>query len=307
VSNCCIEPAEKAEHGQARSAITERAVGLKLGVRNYAPAADLAPFVRRYFVIGADVPEDQVIEDMLLAELAFVRVLIKGDWSAQPPGGEWKSAGNGLLFGGNSRPLQVKSKGPFQMAAFAVRPSAWRSLFTQPASDFVNDMVPLANAWGDVADQLVIDMGRARSDAAMVKAMDRAVRTQLQMARRPRIDQKIALFEKIARTDSTTKVEDIAKLLDLSVRQFERRCHAVWGLSPKAILRRSRFLDMTESMRGMSKPGEEHLAGLRYFDQSHLNREFWYFAGMTPGKFAKATTPLFDEALRQRIAGKIID
>jgi methylphosphotriester-DNA--protein-cysteine methyltransferase len=307
MSNGCIQLTEKAERMEMRLAITERAVGLKLGVRNYAPAADLAPFVRRYFIIGAEVPADHVIEDMLLAEVAFVRILIKGEWSAQPPGGEWKAAGNGLLFGGNSRPLQVKSKGPFQMAAFAVRPSAWRSLFTQPASNFVNDMVPLADAWGDVADQLVTDVSRAKSDAAMVKAMDRAVRTQLQSAKRPRIDQKIALFEKIARTDSTTKVEDIAKLMGLSVRQFERRCHAVWGLSPKAILRRSRFLDMAESMRGMSKPGEEHLAGLRYFDQSHLNREFWYFAGMTPGKFAKATTPLFDETLRLRIAGKTID
>jgi methylphosphotriester-DNA--protein-cysteine methyltransferase len=298
---------EKAERLTRVAKSKEKAFELKLGVRNYAPAEDLAPFVRRYFVIAGEVPDDMEVEDMLLAENAFVRIMVKGEWSGKPPEGEWKTAGSGLLFGGNSRPLQVRVKGSFLTVAFAIRPSAWRSLFKQPATEFVNDMVPLSDAWGDDADQLVADVLRAKTDAAMVKAMDKAVRKQLEKVRKPKIDQKIALFEKIARTDSTTKVDDIAKLLDLSVRQFERRCHAVWGLSPKAVLRRSRFLDMTESMRGMSKPGEEHLAGLRYFDQSHLNREFWYFAGMTPGKFAKAHTPLFDASLKLRVAGKAVE
>jgi AraC-like DNA-binding protein len=258
-------------------------------------------------VSNATLPANHVIEDIMLAEVAFVRIIVKGTWEVKTPNGDWKTIGNALLFGGNSQPLGVRVKGPFQIAGFAVRPSAWRALFSQPASNFVNDVVPLSDAWGDVADKLVSDIGRARTDAAMVKAMERAVRAQLQKVKKPKVDPKIALFEAIARVDCTTKVEDIANTLQLSVRQFERRCHAVWGLSPKAILRRSRFLDMTESMRGMSAPGEEILATLKYFDQSHLNREFWHFAGMTPGKFAKATTPLFDATLKLRVEGKAIE
>jgi AraC-like DNA-binding protein len=279
---------------------------LQLGSRNYAPAADLASFVRRYYVFGADLPQDHLLEDILLSENAFVRIVIKGDWERQLPDGNWEGAGNALLFGGNSKPLRVRVKGPFLVAGFAVRPSAWRALFSQPASEFVNKMVPLADSWGEFADTLAQEIGNARTDAAMVRAMDKAVRAQLDKRKRRRIDEKIALFETIARIDSTTKVESVAETLGLSVRQFERRCHAVWGLSPKAILRRSRFLDMTESMRGMATPGEEILATLRYFDQSHLNREFWNFADMTPGKFAKATTPLFDAGLLLRVEGKAI-
>jgi len=42
---------------------------------------------------------------------------------------------------------------------------------------------------------------------------------------------------------------------------------------------------------------------LRYFDQSHLNREFRHFFGMTPGQFEKATTPLFTAGLKLRADG----
>jgi methylphosphotriester-DNA--protein-cysteine methyltransferase len=279
---------------------------LKLGSRNFAPADDLAPFVRRYFVTEAKLPEDSIIEDVMIAEIAFVRVIVKGNWEAKSATGEWETLEKGLLFGGNSRPLDLRSIGPFLIVSFAIRPSAWRALFSQPATNFVNRAVPLSEAWGEIADRLVSDIERARSDAAMIKAFDRAIRSQLEKIKKPKIDQKIAEFEAIARVDCTKKVDDIAKGLQLSVRQFERRCHAVWGLSPKAILRRSRFLDMTESMRGMSAPGEEALAALRYFDQSHLNREFWFFAGMPPGKFSKAITPLFDASLKLRIEGKSI-
>ena len=79
-----------------------------------------------------------------------------------------------------------------------------------------------------------------------------------------------------------------------------------YGLTPKAILRRSRFLDMAEAMRGFSTPAESQLAMLRYFDQSHLNREFRRFTGQTPGKFKKSVTPLFTAGLKLRVEGKTV-
>ena len=107
-------------------------------------------------------------------------------------------------------------------------------------------------------------------------------------------------FAAIARSDSTIRIDDAAAKIGLSVRQLERRCLATFGLSPKAVLRRSRFLDMATAMRGFSSPSEEELAALRYFDQSHLNREFKRFAGMTPRAFERTQTPLFTAGLNLR-------
>jgi AraC-like DNA-binding protein len=277
---------------------------LMLQSRNYAPSEDLSDFVRRYYVFDGDLPEDFTLEDSLLAENAFVRILLKGDWRGEVAPGDWQNAGQVLLFGGNSRPLPVRVTGPFKVAGFAVRPSAWRSLFKEPATQFVDKMVPLQEAWGSVADTMLEKVRSAKTDQALVAAMDGAVRAQLDQIGRKSIDEEIARFESIARADSTIAMDAAAAQLNMSVRQMERRCLAAYGITPKAVLRRSRFLDMAEAMRGFSSPGEEILATLRYFDQSHLNREFRHFSGMTPGKFAKATTPLFTTGLKLRVEGK---
>ena len=271
--------------------------------RNYAPSDDLLPYVRRITVFDADLPEGFVLEDQLLAEDAAIRVLINGDWEAEVAPGEWHATGKVMLFGGNSKPLRVRTTGPFRLMSFAVRPSAWRALFKQPAPDYTDTLVPLQNMWGDLAEDLAAGVKDASSDEMVIAVMETTVREQLKRIGRNKVDGKIALFEEIARTNNNLKMEQAAAQVGLSVRQLERRCLTSYGISPKAVLRRSRFLDMAEGMRGLSTAAEATLALSRYFDQSHLNREFWRFYSMTPGKFAKATTPLFNAELKQRAEG----
>jgi AraC-like DNA-binding protein len=147
----------------------------------------------------------------------------------------------------------------------------------------------------------------ASDDAGQLAAMENGLRKRIASIARPEADLKMARFEVIARTDSTMRVEDAASEVGLSVRQLERRCVASFGLTPKAILRRSRFLDTATAMRGFSSPTERELDALRYFDQSHMNREFRNYTGMTPGTFAKAVTPLQTAGLKLREEGRFED
>jgi AraC-like DNA-binding protein len=110
----------------------------------------------------------------------------------------------------------------------------------------------------------------------------------------------MAQFEIIARTDSTIRIEEAASQVGLSARQLERRCLNAFGLTPKAILRRSRFLDSATALRGFSSPTELELDALRYYDQSHMNREFRRYTGMTPKVFAESVTPLQTAGLKLR-------
>ena len=274
--------------------------------RNYPVSADLAPFIRRHYVFVADLPADFEILDSLLAETAFVRLRLRGDWAAQTSPGEWSSEGDAMLFGANTKPFPVRVRGPFTVIGFSIKPGGWNALFGGSAVGYTDRMVPLADAWGDIATQMYAAVAAASDDAAIVAAMETAVRAQLKVIGKPREDKLLTRYESIARLDSTAKVEDVSALLGLSVRQIERRCLHGFGVSPKVIFRRSRFLDMAAAMRGLSKPNEVQLALLRYFDQSHLNREFHTFAGMTPGKFRKADTPLFTAGLKLRSEGDFL-
>lgn len=251
----------------------------------------------------AHLPADFELIDTLMSETAFIRILLKGDWAAEIEPGKWLSFGSIPLMGANGVPLRVRVRGPFHVVGIALRPSGWRSLFDCPASDYADQAGPLANAWGTLADTLFETVAAAQGDDEIVAAIERLFRQRL-ASRKPRLpDAAMARFEDIARNDSTAPVADIAQSLGISTRQFERICRATFGHGPKVVLRRSRFLETTQAMRGFGSPSDEQLAALRYFDQSHVNREFRHFFGMTPGMFERTPTPLFTAGLKLRADG----
>ena len=275
--------------------------------RTYRPSADLAPYIRRFYVLEAPLPDGAVIEDFLLSETAFVRCLIRGDWAAETSPGQWNTAGNIVFFGANSRPLRVRVRGSFAVTGFAVRLSGWHALFAAPHNMLADKMLPLQQLWGDLAEAMFHGVSQAGDDDGQLAVMENALRQQLAVLNAPSADDRMARFEVIARTDSTMRVEDVGTHIGLSVRQLERRCLATFGLTPKAILRRSRFLDTATALRGFSSPSDGELDALRYFDQSHMNREFRNYTGMTPRTFANAITPLQTAGLKLREESRFED
>lgn len=271
--------------------------------QNYPPSDALAPYVRRHYVFKADLPEDFTLIDQLLSETAFIRILLKGDWRAETVPGEWHEAGRAVLFGANSMPLRVRVHGPFLVIGIAIRPSGWRSVFGISAQEDADRMRPLGDRWGDAALELYETVRDLTDDEDIIQCVEAAISAQIERHGNQPADGAMLQFEDIARHNSTIKVSEAAEELGLSVRQMQRQCYASFGHSPKAVLRRSRFLDMATALRGFSSPSEEQLAKLRYFDQSHRNREFREFVRMTPGEFEEAQTPLLTAGLKLRVDG----
>lgn len=275
--------------------------------RTYRPSPDLAPYVRRFYVFEADLPDSAEIKDFLLSETAFIRVLIRGEWAGEVSPGTWKMPARALFFGANAYPFRVRVRGGFSVAGAALRPSGWRSLFRNSHQDYADRLLPLSDVWRQHSGDIEADIANAPDDAGKIGVLERVLRQKLDLIGRRQIDEALARFETIARTDPRRRIEDIAEELGLSMRQFARRCQASFGLTPKSIMRRSRFLDMAAAMRGLSTPSEQDLAALRYYDQSHLGREFKRFTGMTPNAFAHAVTPLQTAGLKLREESKYED
>ena len=271
---------------------------------NFAPPTDLLPFVRQFFVFNAALPADLVLVDRLISESAMIRVLLKGDWSARfGDDSAWQSEGPSLLFGANGRSFGVRVAGPFTVVGVAIRPSGWAALFDCKASETADRMFALSELWGGAADALFEHCAAASDDAGIIAAVETVVRMRLAAVGSYASDPAMAAFEQIARDDSTMRVADAADRIGVSGRALERHCCATFGLTPKVILRRSRFLDMAAAVRGISDPDEDERAALRFSDQSHLNREFQHFIGMTPGHFERAQTPLLNAVLKLRQDG----
>ncbi len=268
--------------------------------RTFRPSEDLAPYIRRYYIFEAELPEEMVIEDFLLAETAFIRCMLAGDWKGEMSPGVWEYPADTLLAGANERPFPVRVKGSFKVLGIAIRPCGFKALFPWPHHQFRDRMIPLSDLWGDMANSMEAELRSATSDEAILDCMEGTLRQRLAEVGTYETDDAMAQLEAIARTDSKMLVEEVAARAGLSTRQLERRCRDTFGLTPKAVLRRSRFLDMATAMRGFSSPSETDLAALRYFDQSHLNKEFKRFTRMTPKQFEKAVTPLQTAGLKLR-------
>lgn len=271
--------------------------------RNYAPSIGLRALVRRHYVFEGNLPADHLLEDQLLSEFAFIRILVKGEWTAETSPGAWTSSGRAVLFGANSSPLKVRCKGPFKVVGLAIRPSGWKSLFPCPADEIADKMLRLSDVIGCMADDLLAGVLSAVDDETAISAIEDILSLLREAKGRPTADLAMRRFEDIARFNSTNLVHRTAEQLGLSVRQFERRTLAAFGHLPKTVLRRSRFLDMATAMRGFSDPDQEILAALRYFDQSHRTREFRHFIGMTPSAFERTPTPLLTAGLKLRAEG----
>lgn len=272
--------------------------------RNYPPSPELAPYIARHYVFSAELPADFELIDRLLSETAFIRILLKGDWTAETEPDQWTNAGPIVFFGPNSRPLRVRVRGAFHVVGIAFRPCGWRGVFQGAANLYADRMMALRELWDGGAQTLFDAIAPLREDSEIVAAAEEAVSAQLRRRGSWHFDPDMQVFERIARHDSTMKVQDAAAVLGLSPRQLERQCLGTFGHSPKMVLRRSRFLDMAAAMRGLGNPSDDELAALRYFDQSHLNREFRRFSGMTPGQFASTPTPLLTAGLELRTLRK---
>lgn len=275
--------------------------------RTYRPSAALEPYIRRFYVFEAALPDDFLLQDALLSETAFVRILLRGDWSAETSPGNWATAGQTVFFGANSRSLPVRVKGGFAVTGFAIRPSGWHALIRESHKLYLDQMFPLQQLWGDLASDMFAGVAAALDDAGQVLAMESAILERVNQLKNPEPDSAIAQFEIFARTDSTMRIEDASSAIGLSIRQFERRCEASFGMTPKAVLRRSRFLDTAGTLRGFCSPSEQELDALHYFDQSHMNREFNRFIGLTPRRFSDAQTPLLTAGLKLREESRFED
>jgi AraC-like DNA-binding protein len=81
----------------------------------------------------------------------------------------------------------------------------------------------------------------------------------------------------------TVTVKDLADVAGLSARQLERRFLDTAGMSPKYFCRVARFDHFMKLCNAKPDLRLAHLAHeCGYFDQSHLNRDFKWFAGETP-------------------------
>jgi len=86
--------------------------------------------------------------------------------------------------------------------------------------------------------------------------------------------------------DGDCRLTDFARECDLSLRQLERRFRAQVGITPRLFANVIRFRSVFDRLNGHERPDLASLANdAGYFDQSHMNRDFHRFLGLSPSAY----------------------
>ncbi|MBT8390041.1 MAG: helix-turn-helix transcriptional regulator [Altererythrobacter sp.] len=291
---------------RSRFGMTEAGEPLSL---NRAPCEELAPWVARLFVVDVDAPDDHVVDCGLCADTPILRVLLRGRWTAQTRYGTGRYEKAAVYFGPQTQLMPVKVHGGFSTLGVALRPGAVAALKGPDVADTLDRIIYYDDIFGDRAwgtsEQLIEWFDPDGAPERWLRVAEKLLLQLVELAGGKKPNPIIEAFDKAAFADPNMNLAEFAEENAVERRRLERLVKKAYGQTPKQVLRRARALDVASNLIGVADDAEAAEIALRYYDQSHLIREFSNFFNNTPKRFAKNKHPLLAIALEARQARRM--
>lgn len=271
----------------------------RIGYRELAPAAHLAPYVARFYQLRSGDSEGAPIDlaDPILRRLlpngdanllfdlgagpAFTLPAVLAPRSAPRPGLARPPA---LAQGVVSEPVPVQFHPGLDLVGVAFVVGRSRPFLPVSAGDLAGRLVDLADLWGDPAHRLT-DRLRGRPFEERVALLEVALERLLPDA--PTDPELDAVIEQIAAEPGRVRVASLAADAGLSRQRFSRWFRDAVGLSPKRFGRVSRLQGLLDQIgRGPVESWSRLALRLGYYDQAHMIADFGWWMGESPARFA---------------------
>jgi AraC-like DNA-binding protein len=265
---------------------------------------DVAPWIGRLYVAKVAAPDDYRIDCGLFNETAVLRVQLAGQWTAETATGRRRLGRSAVLVGPQTRLMPVSVTGPFISVGYSLRPGASRAL-KGPRLAEILDQALLPEEMGFQSDWLLSTLDSTDDPETWVQILEEGMRRWVRHFDATPPDELTVKFEVQAFVNPARSISDFAEECGVGERTVERIVMRDFGMSPKQVMRRARALDLASHLRGVADHDEADQLMLRYYDQSHLIREFTEMFGMLPSQFVAAPQPLLTLGLEMRQARRL--
>jgi AraC-like DNA-binding protein len=263
------------------------------------PHARLQPWIVCYYYVEPDptssaantipVDERQLILPDGHAEIVFTLAGVFERWRIDESTVSTTMSAS-YVIGGRSHSVDTQSRGALRLAGIKLHPDALRHLTRTPLGEFRDATLALKDLNHRELLQLEDAVASARSPVAIRRAFDDFLLRELRgsIEQDPWVNE---LKSHVALTHGCLSLSQWLREYQLSERTLERRFVARLGITPKQYVRVVRFKNsylqfMSDAARGGTKSYLES-----YYDQSHFDREFAAFLGLTPAAMlARAST-----------------
>ncbi len=269
-----------------------------------APACDLAPWIARLYVTIVDAPKDHEVSCGIFSDAAMLRIQLRGDWIAETADGRREMGRAALYFGPQTRRMPITVKGSFTSVGLSFRAGACHALGGIKLDTMCDRLAPLETL-GMCQTEWMSMFAKDASAEDWCTAMEEAMRRLIARSGAGEPDPVAASVEAAAFTNPEITVARLAEQCGTELRRLERLVRRDFGMPPKQVLRRARALDMASHLRGVADHDEAEALALRYYDQSHLIREFTALFGMSPRQFVDSPQPLITLSLETRQARRL--
>lgn len=185
----------------------------------------------------------------------------------------------------------------FSIMGVHFRPGGAFPFLGLSADELADAHLDLATIWGRCATEIRERVASAPSTRERFRFLENALRCRLHgpMEHHPAVSLALQGF----RSDhSRAVVRKLAREAGLSDRRFINVFRAEVGLNPKLFNRIERFQTVLANVDRLAEPEWDQLAlQHRYFDQSHLIRDFLAFSGFSPADYLRRLQGLRDKGL----------
>ena len=267
--------------------IEYRSGGLRLTLMG--PPADLAPYISGYY--RTEIAEGEMVEDCLPPEEANIRTGKAEIYEAAIGSGERENVPPAIISGPTDRITRLRiGHGTFW--GVGLTPAGWARFIRVPASDMANAFTDIHGSAAPpslaaMLDALREDSPDCSSAWRLITETFRALPGQPHEAESTIRE----VHRRILAPDAATAAE-LARESGMKSRTFERFCKRHFGFTPRALVRRQRFLRSLGKY--MLDPSMRWISSLdtNYSDQPHFIREFRAVMGMTPSEYAAMPHPV---------------
>ncbi|RGP41924.1 hypothetical protein BPTFM16_02233 [Altererythrobacter insulae] len=272
----------------------------RFSLKYFDPPPELARHVLALFHFVWD--EDK-IQDRHPGALGQIALFMRGQAEADFGDAKQEVKSEVVLFGGFTRALPYRVKGPWHAAGLSLSPLGWAALTGQPLNTHLDRFYP--------AEQLIdpaITEFAAQTNAAY-RAGDVSGEEACSLLAEwvtPRLRAIPPPHEAVIETtidwlgsSLNPDIEMLFSKLGYSRRQAERLIERYFGFSPAALARKFRAVRASALLAqdNLSDEAEAEIAEA-FHDQPHMIREISRFCGSTPSRLGGTDEPLFHTMLR---------
>jgi AraC-like DNA-binding protein len=240
----------------------------------------------------------------LFNDTSIFRIQLKGHWSGLSADGVVEGERVALYFGPHTRLMPVTVTGSFVSVGISLRPGSGHALRRAKTADYLDRIVPCEEL-GLPGEAALSMLEQVDDPETWLQMLEGVIRRIVEAAGGETPDPITQRFESLSLANPTASVAQFARECDIDQRRLERIVRRDFGMAPKQMLRRARALDMASHLRGVADDAEAEALALRYYDQSHLIREFTELFGMSPRQFVASPQPILTLALESRQARRL--